>query len=1076
MAIVNSVDAVKKDLAGLDAMQVITNTLPTPGQLVAVRQRRYVVTRILDSPLPSPSFATPPTTRPQHLLHLQSIDDDGLGEELVVLWEVEPGTQIFERTLLPDPARGLDDPALLDAFLDAVRWSAVASADVRSFHAPFRSGITIEDYQLEPLVRAVEMPRVSLLIADDVGLGKTIEAGLVAQELLLRYRARTLLVVCPAGLQIQWRDQMRDKFGLELRIIDTEALRELRRRRGLGVNPWTQFPRLITSIDYLKRDRAMRLFREALPAPGESTYPRRFDLLIVDEAHNVAPAGRGNYAIDSQRTDCIRTLAPHFEHKLFLTATPHNGYTESFSALLELLDDQRFHRGMALDRAQLDRVLVRRLKSELPKDNLGRPRFAPRSLEAIEVDFPADEQHAHDLLQQYARLRSASDGDDDKGSHALAAVFVMKLLKKRLFSSPEAFHLTLRTHLESVTRGGAEKSPTKHVTEGILRREIERVEEDFVEDDLYEEETDSLVRTTSQVLRPLSKAEQEITGELLTWSERASATLDAKAKALFSWLDSNVRPEGKWTETRVIVFTEYRATQKWLEGKLAARGFTHDERLLTLYGGMSPDDRERIKHAFQADPTVSKVRILLATDAASEGIDLQNHCSRLFHYEVPWNPNRMEQRNGRVDRHGQKAERVEIFHFVGKGWREQRAGKDADPGSLAGDLEFLFRAARKVDQIREDLGNVGEVIQTQIEEAMLGRRRKLEPEKTARRSSAAKKMITFERQLAERLRKLTERLGESRRALHLDPEAVRAVVDTGLVLAGHPQLQPWEMGTQRVWMVPELRGTWASCLEGLRHPHTGQKRPVTFDEELARGRDDIVLAHLGHKLVQLCVGLLRAEMWAPESQRKLSRVSARVVTKMERPMLIAYARLVVLGGDNGRLHEEVIVAGGEIDGGKFVRSEPKALGRALDQASRELPRRVPLEVEARLVEQWPEHRAAVEAALEAHARGLQDGLRSHLEARCKKEIGDHEAVLRELERALQEELTSVVQLELFDTREREQWERNRESMRARLVTVDGEIRRETEAIRARYGTLTPRLFPVAISYLVPLSQVGRMGG
>lgn len=259
-----------------------SKTVPVEGQLVIVRQRRYVVTKVTPSQLP-PSILRPELgAKAQHLLRLQSIDDDGLGEELSVIWELEPGTRLVEQTALPDPSRGFDDPARLEAFLDAVRWSAVASADTRALHAPFRSGITLEDYQLDPVVRAISMPRVSLLIADDVGLGKTIEAGLVLEELLLRHRAHSMLVVCPAGLQLQWRDQMRDKFGLEFRIVDSEALRDLRRRRGLHVNPWQHFPRLITSIDFLKRERPRRLFQELLPAAGEPAYPRRFDLLIVD--------------------------------------------------------------------------------------------------------------------------------------------------------------------------------------------------------------------------------------------------------------------------------------------------------------------------------------------------------------------------------------------------------------------------------------------------------------------------------------------------------------------------------------------------------------------------------------------------------------------------------------------------------------------------------------------------------------------------------------------------------------------------------------------------------------------------
>jgi hypothetical protein len=143
-------------------------------------------------------------------------------------------------------------------------------------------------------------------------------SGLVVQELVLRHRARTVLIVCPSSLQIQWQQQMRDKFGLEFRIIDSGTMKELRRNRGIHVNPWNHFPRLITSMDFIKRDRPMRLFRELLPAQGESAYPRRFDMLIVDEAHDVAPSAVGNYARDSLRTMAIRTLTPHFEHKLFL--------------------------------------------------------------------------------------------------------------------------------------------------------------------------------------------------------------------------------------------------------------------------------------------------------------------------------------------------------------------------------------------------------------------------------------------------------------------------------------------------------------------------------------------------------------------------------------------------------------------------------------------------------------------------------------------------------------------------------------------------------------------------------------
>ncbi|MDQ6643070.1 MAG: DEAD/DEAH box helicase, partial [Chloroflexota bacterium] len=267
--------------------RVLQVPVPEPGQLVDVRRRRYVVVDIAQSPLP-PDILTSHNWQSQHLITLSSVEDDALGEELQVIWEIEPGATAIDKSPLPRPV-GFDTPQRLDTFLNAVKWGAASSADVKAIQSPFRSGIDLEDYQLDPVARAIRMPRANLLIADDVGLGKTIEAGLVAQELIIRHRARRILVICPAALQVQWHDQMRDKFGLEFRIVDSEMMRMLRRERGLHVNPWTHFPRLITSIDFLKRERPMRLFSEILPAEGESPYPRKFDLLILDEAHNVAP-------------------------------------------------------------------------------------------------------------------------------------------------------------------------------------------------------------------------------------------------------------------------------------------------------------------------------------------------------------------------------------------------------------------------------------------------------------------------------------------------------------------------------------------------------------------------------------------------------------------------------------------------------------------------------------------------------------------------------------------------------------------------------------------------------------------
>jgi len=211
------------------------------------------------------------------LVTLSSVSDDDLGDELTVLWEVEPGREIVPSTRLPDVAADRwDDPQRLGAFLDAVRWGTVASADTTTLQAPFRAGITIEEYQLEPVARALAMPRVNLLIADDVGLGKTIEAGLVAQELLLRHRARRVLVVCPAPLTRKWREEMGAKFGLDFVVLDAAALRDLRRSHGLEANPFTMHPRTVISLQWLRTPRVQRLLDEVLTT--ETRHAGFFDL------------------------------------------------------------------------------------------------------------------------------------------------------------------------------------------------------------------------------------------------------------------------------------------------------------------------------------------------------------------------------------------------------------------------------------------------------------------------------------------------------------------------------------------------------------------------------------------------------------------------------------------------------------------------------------------------------------------------------------------------------------------------------------------------------------------------------
>ncbi|MBR1214602.1 DISARM system SNF2-like helicase DrmD [Bradyrhizobium sp. JYMT SZCCT0180] len=1044
-------------------------TVPEIGQLAIVRKRPFVVTEII----PSAPGLNGEMAQSNHLIKLSSVEDDGLGEELQVIWELEPGTSVHEKSTLPNPD-SFDHPIRLQAFLDAVRWGAVSQADDKALQSPFRSGIEVDEYQLDPVVRALSMPRVNLLIADDVGLGKTIEAGLVVQEMILRHRVRTVLIVCPSSLQVQWQEEMRDKFGLEFRIIDSEAISILRRKRGIHVNPWSHFSRLITSIDFLKRERPLRTFRETLPSGDQPTYPRAYDLLIVDEAHNVAPSGRGKYATDSMRTLAIRSMAPHFEHKLFLSATPHNGYRESFAALLELLDNQRFARIILTpDRTQLDAVMVRRMKSELKLRWDGSRRFAERIVKHLAVPYTDEERNAHRALQSYSTLRlkhAASNGE------RMAAEFVLKLLKKRLFSSPAAFGSTLEKHISTV---GGRKATS------IAARDIEDFSDDYADDEEYEIQTDEVVSSVSQALSAISTEEKALLRQLSEFAAKSSQRPDCKAKTLIDWLKANLRPGGKWNDERVIIFTEYRATQKWLFDLLAREGFAEQGRLEMIYGGMPNDQREPIKAAFQTNPKDSAVRILLATDAASEGVNLQNHCSKLIHFEIPWNPNRMEQRNGRVDRHGQKADEVHIHHFVGRGFDTARTSGKV--GDLEADLEFLMRAALKVETIREDLGKVGPVIASQVEEAMLGRRLHLDTTRAEQEAEPARKMLKFERDLRRQLEKLAAQLHETQQDLDLTPEHVENVVRVGLELAEQPALIATEVegiwpdptGVRKscpVFRLPALSHSWVQCAEGLAHPHTRKVRPIVFDAALANGRDDVVLAHLNHRLVQMCLRLLRAEIWSLGVQAKrLSRVSACVVddSALTHPVVIAHGRIVVLGGDNHRLHEEVITAGGALIEGRFSRLNVGETKAALQSATN-TP--APAAIEARFQALWGKQRDSLLAALESRRVERTRNLEKNLDELAEKEVHKLRTVMTELQRAIEAELERKDGPQLMldlggDEPGKQQRERDLAALRDRLKEIPGEIDQESSYIRSRFANPSARLFPVAVTWLIPRKAV-----
>jgi superfamily II DNA/RNA helicase len=345
---------------------------------------------------------------------------------------------------------------------------------------------------------------------------------------------------------------------------------------------------------------------------------------------------------------------------------------------------------------------------------------------------------------------------------------VTLLLKKRLLSSPVAFANTLAQHRITMSRA----MPGRAASDTQLLAAWDRADDDATDDEAGEATAEALATSTRGQV-PLTLEERELLDQLGDWVERRRNQPDARAEALIDWLMAVCRStDGRWTDERVIVFTEYRDTQKWLVDLLLTHGLggVGGEQIATLYGGMDQESRERAKSEFQARPDRSPVRILVATDAASEGIDLQRHCWRMLHWEIPWNPSRLEQRNGRVDRHGQPRPFVEIRHFVPDGWEDDRS-------AFATELGFLSRVAFKVEQIRDDLGSVGAVLSDQVSEAMLGKRTRIDEAQIDRaRAKPATKVLQVERRLRETLVRCHQRLQESIDDFGLTADRVERVV------------------------------------------------------------------------------------------------------------------------------------------------------------------------------------------------------------------------------------------------------------------------------------------------------------
>lgn len=1032
--------------------------VPEAGQVVSVRGSTWAVAEVRQQGLPR-SPADEGTPGLAHVVQLQSLEEDRLGQELSVVWELEVGHTVAPDQGLPETISqdAFDDPNTLAAFVDAVRWGAVTSADPNSYQAPFRSGATVEAYQLEPLRRALQSSRTNLLLADDVGLGKTIEAGLVIQELLLRHRARSVIIVCPPSLSLKWQDEMREKFGLDFVIVNSDLMAQVRRSHGLNANPFRLFPRVIVSLSWLPGLRAQRLLRDVFADVSDTATARRyaFDVLVVDEAHHVAPAspttmsgGRG-YAVDSHRTLATKALADKCEHRLFLSATPHNGYSESFTALLEMIDSRRFSRGANLDERALREVAVRRLKTELPEKD-----FQKRQLKPIAFAPTSDEQERFALLD---RILADNARANSKG---LAGGIVAMLLKKRFLSSPWSFAQTMALYQQAADKG---RRLTFDDQEQYYREVLGSNQSDEEEGGAEQPEFTALRQ--SKVSDPLVTATSQEIASLIEWGQGFQNRPDSRLESLLTFLGAVCRPDGKtWSNERVVVFTEYAATLEWIARVLAQRGYR--DHLATIQGSTPADDREIIRAQFMADPAGHPVRVLVATDSAGEGIDLQDNCHRLVNFDIPFNPSRLEQRIGRIDRYGQKHP-PEIYQFV-----------PYDISSkYARDAKFLVDLiALKIGNVAADLGSVNQVIDARVQDHFnpAGPARRPRPAASDDGNAIITRAMAGGIELNRGLTELSRTYDERKADMHLTPGNSRRVIDAALALTGQPPLE--EIGDSRadafVYAVPALGPAWQPALRGLdTRLRPGEPRPITFDDKAAKGRGgDLVHVHLGHALMQRSARVLRSALFSAGSP--VNRVTAVVIEDLPQSCVAAVSRLVLVGRGGLRLHEEVFLTGIRLRGHEMAEAKvEQVLDATLDAEHLTLASPALRATLAGLYNaEGSRLRTRLLTAMTRRAEARQADRTGELRARRDADIGRARQIfeafrvnLSESRERLAREIRSQDEM-LFTDDQQAQRRRDLRSMEDREASLGDEEKREIAAITDRYSGIKPHVSAAAVVF------------
>ncbi|HOD54130.1 MAG TPA: helicase-related protein [Candidatus Cloacimonadota bacterium] len=532
--------------------------------------------------------------------------------------------------------RDLGDPAWQKMYLQAWRLSLIfADSPFISLH---KASIIPTKFQLVPVLIALKKTPVRLMIADDVGLGKTIEAGMIMSELMARQMIRKILIITPSNLREQWKEVMANCFHLNFEIMSQLSRKPLEREIPSDANPWHYYPRLITSIDYIKRD-------EQLSSAGSTDY----DLVIVDEAHLCAkPHQISASASVMLRWKMLQTISKKAKNLMLLSATPHNGYRDSYASLLSVLNPEIVEDDYKINIEKAKMHVCQRTRNDLinwlSEDFNPFPDNSDKKVELIDLKDNKEIQIYNELIKYHETLSSLAVTDVKS---RFQTDFLILHLLKRFISSPYALLKSLENRLEHLRFEQSVQIQTDQEETGSYITETD------LNDSLESEETGQKIERNR-----FSEAIQAYEIETIQNLKEKLLILDKNKGSKYKYLKQTIIPELMNYDQHIILFTKYKDTLDFLASNLTKD--LKDTLIFSVYGAMNYNSRVDVLEQFEK----SQKGILLTTDCLSEGINLQYMSSCLIHYELPWNPNRLEQRNGRIDRYGQSKKAVHIRSVI----------------------------------------------------------------------------------------------------------------------------------------------------------------------------------------------------------------------------------------------------------------------------------------------------------------------------------------------------------------------------------------------------------------------------